>query len=97
VIDTNPASPTFNTEIALIPLSGTGASGIAITPDGTRAYVSNLTSNNVSVIDTNPASPTFNTEIDLIAVSGINPAGIAITRRQIRPVPSGTPIPGFFM
>jgi DNA-binding beta-propeller fold protein YncE len=60
VIDTNPASPSFNMEIDLIPLSGTNPILIAITPDSIRAYVTNQNSNNVSVIDTNPASPTFN-------------------------------------
>jgi YVTN family beta-propeller protein len=83
VIDTNPASPTFNTEIALIPVTGSGPSGSAITPDGTRDYVTNFSSNNVSVIDTNPFSPAFNTEIDLIAISGTNPAGIAFARQVI--------------
>lgn len=80
------------------PLSGTGAIGMAISSDGLRAYVSNTTSNNVSVIDINPISPTFNTEIDLVPVSGITPAGNVFVR-QIQPTPpptpSGTLFPGF--
>jgi len=42
VIDTNPASPTYNTQIATVsipPISGRLAYGVAITSDGTRAYV----------------------------------------------------------
>ncbi|MFS0554501.1 hypothetical protein [Brevibacillus sp. 179-C9.3 HS] len=87
VIDTNPASPTFNTEILLIPLSGSGHAGIARTQDGTRAYVTNALSDNVSVIDTNPASPTYNTEIDLIEVSGTFLAGIVIILFPAPPLP----------
>lgn len=79
VIDSNPSSPTYNTEVAVIPLSGVDPLFIDITPDGTRAYVTNITSNNVSVIDTNPDSPTYNTEIDLISLTGTRPAGIVIT------------------
>jgi DNA-binding beta-propeller fold protein YncE len=60
VIDTNPASLTFNMEIDPVL--------IAITPDTTRSYVTNQFSNNVSVIDTNPASPTFNTELVLVLI-----------------------------
>ena len=40
-----------NTVVATIPV-GVGSSGVAITPDGTRAYVTNQISNTVSVIDT---------------------------------------------
>jgi uncharacterized repeat protein (TIGR01451 family) len=51
---------------------GNGPQGVAITPDGTRAYVVNFFSNNVSVIDT--ATNTVTT-VDV----GTNPFGVAIT------------------
>ncbi|MED4752235.1 YncE family protein [Brevibacillus choshinensis] len=81
VIDVDPASPAFNTEVDLISVSGTTPLIIAVTPDTTRAYVTNNTSGDVSVIDTNPASPTFNTEIKLIPLLGVGsgPTGIAIS------------------
>ena len=40
-----------NTVVATIPV-GAGASGVAVTPDGTKVYVTNSASNNVSVIGT---------------------------------------------
>jgi uncharacterized repeat protein (TIGR01451 family) len=67
VIDTS-----TNTVVATIPV-GAVPQGIAITPDGTRAYVANINSNNVSVIDTST-----NTVVATIPV-GVNPVGVAIT------------------
>jgi YVTN family beta-propeller protein len=62
-----------NTVIDTIPV-GNGPLGIAITPDGTRAYVTNFFfGNTVSVIDT-----LTNTVIDTIPVGNF-PEGIAIT------------------
>jgi YVTN family beta-propeller protein len=56
---------------ATIPV-GTGPGGVAITPDGTRAYVTNLGSHSVSVIDI-----ATNTVVDTI--SAVNfPARVAI-------------------
>ena len=77
VIDTAPASPTFNTVTATIPV-GSVASALAITPDGARAYVAQLGGNTVSVIDTAPASPTFNTVTATVSV-GLHPNAVAIT------------------
>jgi YVTN family beta-propeller protein len=51
---------------------------VAITPDGTRVYVTNQLSNTVSVIDT--ATNTFIATIVGVAC----PAGIAITPAQAR-------------
>jgi DNA-binding beta-propeller fold protein YncE len=41
VIDTDPASATFDTVVAIIPVGFSPSSpiGVAITPDGKRAYV----------------------------------------------------------
>jgi YVTN family beta-propeller protein len=47
--------------------------GVAISPDGSRAYVGNQGSNSVSVIDT-----ASNTVIATVAV-GVGPVGVAIT------------------
>jgi len=61
---------TTTTVIATIPVGGLPFGGVAIMPDGTRAYV---TSNTVSVIDT-----ATNTVVASIPV-GANPLGVAIT------------------
>ena len=52
---------------------GSGPHGVAVTPDGTKLYVSNAFSDNVSVIDT-----TTNTLITTIA-AGDYPDGVSIT------------------
>jgi YVTN family beta-propeller protein len=54
-------------------LVGTNPFAVAITPDGTRAYVTNSADNSVSVIDT-----ASNTVTATVAV-GTNPTGVAIT------------------
>ena len=52
--------------------------GMAIVPDGTRAYLALDRDNSVAVIDTDPGSPTFNREVARIAV-GVFPRGVAIS------------------
>jgi YVTN family beta-propeller protein len=61
-----------NTVVATIPV-GVGPIGVAITPDGTGAYVTNLFSNTVSVIDI-----ATNTVVATIPV-GQAPSRVAIT------------------
>jgi YVTN family beta-propeller protein len=51
VIDTNPASATYNTRIATITVPD-GAQDVAVSPDGTRAYVTQSDGKTVTVIDT---------------------------------------------
>ncbi|MFC8235320.1 YncE family protein, partial [Streptomyces sp. NPDC057284] len=63
---------TTNTVVATVPV-GSGPQGVAITPNGRRAYVTNRTSNTVSVIDTRT-----NTDVATVPV-GAGPIGIAIT------------------
>ena len=60
---------------AVVATVGVGDSpvGVAITPDGTRAYVTNSRSSSVSVIDTSS-----NTVVATVGV-GNSPAGVAIT------------------
>jgi len=67
VIDT-----TTNTVIATIPV-GLFPTGVAVTPDASRVYITNQDSDSVSVIDTGK-----NTVIAVIPV-GIQPIGVAVT------------------
>ncbi|MDI9917643.1 YncE family protein [Rhodococcus sp. IEGM 1379] len=61
------------TDIDTIPV-GTNPTGVAITPDGTHAYITNRGGNTVSVIDTaHPTNP-----LTTITV-GTYPTGVAIT------------------
>ena len=53
---------------------GESPQGVAVTPDGTRAYVTNLSSDTVSVIDT-----ATNSVIGSPIAVGWEPKGIAIT------------------
>ncbi len=78
VVDTNPASPTYNTLVATIVLGlSTSAqpNGITITPDGTLAYVAVAVSSAVDVIAT--ATNTVVATIPLAAAS--IPTAVAIT------------------
>jgi YVTN family beta-propeller protein len=71
-----------NTVVATIPVGGE-CTGVAITPDGTHAYVANLaslTENTVSVIDT-----ANNTVVATITV-GFAPNGVAITPDETDPL-----------
>jgi len=92
VIDTNPSSPHYNKVVSTItgpgvvkvpgpPHTLNGMSSpffIAITPDGTRGYVSNIWSDTISVIDTDPASTDFNKVVSTIETP-VHPQFIAIT------------------
>jgi YVTN family beta-propeller protein len=71
VIDTS-----TNTIVATITV-GSRCVGVAITPDGTRAYVANLANSNVSVIDTSN-----NTVVATVTV-GVNPEFIAIGKTSL--------------
>ncbi|MGB4781741.1 YncE family protein, partial [Candidatus Methylomirabilis sp.] len=57
---------------------GSNPVGVAITPNGTRAYVTNQGSNNVSVIDTATNAVTATITV------GSSPAGVAITPNGAR-------------
>jgi YVTN family beta-propeller protein len=67
VIDT-----TTDTVIATIP-AGIGPAGVAVTPDGSKAYVANEFANTVSAIDS--ATNTVSATIPV----GLNPWGVAVT------------------
>jgi YVTN family beta-propeller protein len=83
VIDTDPLSATYNQVTDTIDV-GTNPYGVAVVPDGTRAYVTNSADGTVSVIDTDPTSGTYNQVIGSPIVVGNNPTGLAVS-------PDGTP------
>ena len=69
VIDTDPSSTNFNKVVSKItvmpfPLMFSLPHGIAFTPDGTRAYISNIFTPWISVIDINPSSSDYNKVVD---------------------------------
>lgn len=74
VIDLNLNSVTHTINV------GNSPTAVAITPDSTRAYVTNLNSNNVSVIDSGT-----NTVINTISINSSRPTNIAITPDGTRP------------
>jgi YVTN family beta-propeller protein/VCBS repeat-containing protein len=63
VIDSDPTSSTYNTEIARITVP-TGASDVAFSPDGQRAYVTHSDGKTVTVVNTttNTVIETFSTD-----------------------------------
>jgi len=87
VIDTDPASPTWNTIIATI-TDAEGLSpnpyGLAIAPNG-LAYVADYFTPTISVIDTNPASPAYNTVVRSYA----DPSGLGHGSSQVATSPDG--------
>ena len=91
VIDLNPTSTDYNKVVATIEEADAGI--MAITPDGTRAYMMNPQSGTVSVIDTNPSSTDFNKVIAKIEVGGM-PFFVAITPDGTRAYLAGAS-PGF--
>ena len=72
VIDTTTGAVTATTDV------GDSPSGLAVSPDGSRAFVATAGDNRVSVIDTST-----NTVIDTIPV-GSNPRGLAVSPDGIR-------------
>ena len=91
VIDETPGSPTYNSVVATVPVFAPGCQvhvptecspvGVAITPDGTRAYVTDLNGGAVSVIST-----ATKTQVAVIPFStdpnasvGWEPWGVAVT------------------
>jgi YVTN family beta-propeller protein len=77
VLDTNPASPTYNTEIAVLPTSGAALREIQVRADGGYAFIASGGTDQVLILDTDPASATYNQQIDSIGI-GHNPAGVAV-------------------
>jgi YVTN family beta-propeller protein len=65
---------TTDTVTATVPV-GRSPTGVAISPDGTRAYVAS--SSSVSVIDADPSSPTYNNELCRIPGGG-QPSGVVV-------------------
>jgi len=65
-----------NTVVTTIPV-GTQPHGVAVTPDGAFAYVSNFYENSASVIDT-----ASNTVVDTVQGVALFPEAVAITRQS---------------
>jgi YVTN family beta-propeller protein len=61
VIDTDPTSDTYNTTIARISVPD-GAQDVAVSTDGSRAYVTHSDGKTITVIDTNTVIGTFTTD-----------------------------------
>src|SRR5437667_594727 len=74
-----------NTVVATVAV-GSGPLGVAITPDGNRAYVANLFDNTVSVIDT-----AKKTVVATVAL-GNGPLAVAITPDGTRAYVTGGPV-----
>jgi YVTN family beta-propeller protein/VCBS repeat-containing protein len=72
VIDTDPTSATYNTELRRITV-GTQPTGIAVAPDGRRLYVTRPGSGAVAVVDTLTNMVAANVTV------GGSPRGVAIT------------------
>jgi YVTN family beta-propeller protein len=70
VVDTDPPSPTYNTEIGIITTTGTSANYISMTPDGRNIFVLNSAIGKLFIIDT-----ATNTQIGSVNVG--SPSGIA--------------------
>ncbi len=77
VIDTDPGSTDFNKVVSTVEV-GRIPDDVAITPDGSRAYVTNLYDGTVGVIDTDPGSTDFNKVVSTVKVGGYL-YGVAIT------------------
>jgi YVTN family beta-propeller protein len=91
VIDTVATSPTFNTVVATV--SGTALGkvhALAITPDGTRAYVAQSADapRGLAVIDTDPTSPTFNTVVGTVSWEGF--VAVFTSNFEVAITPDGT-------
>ncbi len=78
-----------NAVVATVPV-GTAPLDVAITPDGTHAYVTNFASNNVSVINT-----TTDTVIATVPTgAGSRPVGVAVARIiEVTPRLPSRPLP----
>lgn len=86
ILDTNPSSSTYNRIIGTINHGSysapfQGASSMALTADGKKAYVANTSNNTVAIIDLNPSSSTYRCVtgfVDNTTVSFNSPSSVAI-------------------
>lgn len=74
IFDLKPASPARLGEIRV----GSEPNGVALSPDGSRAYAANSVSGTVSVLTLDPNNPNYGTVTTTIAV-GTEPYGLALT------------------
>jgi YVTN family beta-propeller protein len=67
------ATPAWAAQVTATITVGTSPFGVAVSPDGTKAYVTNLSSNNVSVINT------ADNTVDATITVGTTPEGVAVS------------------
>jgi YVTN family beta-propeller protein len=91
VIDTNPASATYNTEIARITVPA-GAQDVAFSPDGKTAYVTSWDGKTVTLIDTatNTVINSFTTDQTTAGPRSIGFYGDGYFTRLVTVAPDGT-------
>ena len=77
VIDTDPASPTFNTVIYTIAV-GRNPADLAVDPDGSRLVVANSGTSDVSVVDSDESSVTYNAVLATVP-SGAGAKSVAVS------------------
>ena len=80
VIDSNPASGTYNSVVGTIAIGGNGQD-VVFSPDGKWAYVTNQgVDGQVFVIDTDPGSGSYNTVFRTISLGvGEKPSAVAVS------------------
>jgi len=82
---------TMSNAVPLPPVAvGRSPAQVSLSPDGTRGFVANLNSRDVTVIDTDPTSPTFHAALATVSLGG-RPFGIAIAATTSRESPRRRP------
>jgi YVTN family beta-propeller protein len=79
IVDTDPFSPSFHTEIARVPV-GVGPKSVAVQPDNEDVFICNFLGDTVSVLD--PQSLTVRKEVTAL-ING--PFDVAVSDRQLQP------------
>ena len=83
VVDTDPTSPTFHSQIGILHSSGESLNGIAMVPTGSLTYIADgVADGKLLILDTNPASPDFHRELGFVTV-GDTPVDVVVQNPQI--------------
>ncbi len=79
VIDIDPGSPTFESEIAKIPITGFNHIQMSVSPDNLTLFVTSTSTHELQIVDIDPNSPTFRTEVGVISFpAGSNPWDVKV-------------------
>jgi DNA-binding beta-propeller fold protein YncE len=79
VIDIDPSSLTFHSEVAKIPVTGYNHISVTVTPDNLALLVTSTSTHELQVIDVDPSSTTFRTEVGVISFpTGSNPWDVKV-------------------